>query len=80
MFSDFTSKSRNWTQFIDCAHDGPKYIAAREEHTDRYADRETDGQTDRQTDLAYVGADEIANELFHVVVDGSSFLHGGDDR
>ena len=33
-----------------------------------------------QTDLAYVGRDEIANELFHVVVDGASLLDGGDDR
>jgi len=31
-------------------------------------------------DLADVGRDEVADELFHVVVDGSSFLDGGDDR
>ena len=31
-------------------------------------------------DLSYVGRDEVADELFHVVVDGASFLDGGDDR
>jgi len=29
--------------------------------------------------LAYVRGDEVADELFHVVVNGSSFLDGGDD-
>jgi len=33
-----------------------------------------------ETDLAYIGWDEIANELFHVVVDGASLLDGRDDR
>ena len=32
------------------------------------------------TYFSYVGRDEVADELFHVVVDGASFLDGGDDR
>ena len=36
-----------------------------------------DGET---TDLSDVGGDEVADELFHVVVDGASLLDGGDDR
>jgi len=44
--------------------------------------KETDG-VDKlmlETDLAYIRRDEVADELFHVVVDGASFLDGGDDR
>lgn len=36
-----------------------------------------DGET---TDLSDVGGDEVADELFHVVVDGASLLDGGNDR